>query len=201
MGNRAVITTEDETMGIYLHWNGGYDSVNAFLKYCELQEFRTPTGDLTYGFARLTQVICNFFHGGLSCGVGPIKKLDCDNGDNGVYIIKDWEIVGRKYHDGPEQTSYDLLEMLKEIDRSQPEHMRIGDELEQKCVEKGWLGPKFKIGEKVKVKTPNPNSDEKIEGTIIGAWKEDGKQGYTIEIGYDHSSWFYSEEQVEKNDD
>ena len=69
MGNRAVITTQDEKMGIYVHWNGGYDSVNAFLKYCELRGYRSPTEDLTYGFARLAQVICNFFGGGLSCGV------------------------------------------------------------------------------------------------------------------------------------
>ena len=38
MGNRAVITTEknfeNNGVGVYLHWNGGYDSVSAFLKYC-----------------------------------------------------------------------------------------------------------------------------------------------------------------------
>lgn len=44
MGNRAVITTSKSTdiknstdIGIYLHWNGGRDSVQAFLKYCELK--------------------------------------------------------------------------------------------------------------------------------------------------------------------
>lgn len=36
MGNRAVITTTDQRIGIYLHWNGGKDSVEAFLKYCKL---------------------------------------------------------------------------------------------------------------------------------------------------------------------
>lgn len=128
MGNRAVITTKDELIGVYLHWNGGRDSVDGFLKYCELQDFRSPTEDLTYGFARLTQVICNFFGGGLSCGVGPLDKLDCDNFDNGTYIIEDWKIVGRKYHDGPEQQEYPLLDMLKEIDKHQPVEMRLGEE-------------------------------------------------------------------------
>ena len=37
MGNRAVITTKENMdnngIGIYLHWNGGRDSVRAFLKY------------------------------------------------------------------------------------------------------------------------------------------------------------------------
>lgn len=30
MGNRAVITTEEKQIGVYLHWNGGRDSVQAF---------------------------------------------------------------------------------------------------------------------------------------------------------------------------
>ena len=38
MGNRAVITTRSKDIGVYLHWNGGRDSVEAFLKYCELKE-------------------------------------------------------------------------------------------------------------------------------------------------------------------
>ena len=41
MGNRAVITTANEWahggIGVYLHWNGGLDSVEAFLKYCEMK--------------------------------------------------------------------------------------------------------------------------------------------------------------------
>lgn len=27
MGNRAVITTPDKKMGVYLHWNGGREAV------------------------------------------------------------------------------------------------------------------------------------------------------------------------------
>lgn len=138
MGNRAVITTQDETMGIYVHWNGGYDSVNAFLKYCELRGYRSPTEDLTYGFARLAQVICNFFGGGLSCGVGPLNKLDCDNFDNGMYIIKGWEIVGRKYYEGHEQNEYGLLDMLIEIDANQPR--QLGEEkIKQECIKRNWI--------------------------------------------------------------
>lgn len=30
MGNRAVITTPDKKMGVYLHWNGGRDSVEPY---------------------------------------------------------------------------------------------------------------------------------------------------------------------------
>lgn len=31
MGNRAIITTKKRDLGVYLHWNGGRDSVGAFL--------------------------------------------------------------------------------------------------------------------------------------------------------------------------
>ena len=119
MGNRAVITTEQERKGVYLHWNGGKDSVEAFLAYCKEQEFRPPEQDC-YGWAALVTVISNFFGTGLSVGIDTLEKLDCDNYDNGMYIIKDWEIVGRKFHDGNEQREYDLKDMLQAIKASQP---------------------------------------------------------------------------------
>ena len=101
MGNRAVITTNknlNET-GIYLHWNGGRDSVEAFLAYCDLKHYRKPEND-SYGYAMLINVITNYFGDGLSCDVGNCQHLDCDNCDNGVYIIKDWRIVNRIYSYG-----------------------------------------------------------------------------------------------------
>lgn len=125
MGNRCVITTkknfEDNGIGVYLHWNGGRDSVEAFLKYCELRGFRSPDEDC-YGFARLIQVIANFFGmDGLSIGVDVVNKLDCDNWDNGVYLIENWNIVGREYFKGGEQQNYDLNDMMKSIDEAQPD--------------------------------------------------------------------------------
>lgn len=136
MGNRAVITTStgwsdvanSTELGVYLHWNGSRDSVEAFLTYCKLRGFRPPETD-NYGWARLCQIIANFFGGdGLSIGVDKCCNLDCDNWDNGVYIIKNWEIVGREYFEGEEQDAYDLTEMLLEIDEHQPEHQQLGRE-------------------------------------------------------------------------
>ena len=129
MGNRAVITTkynfENNGVGIYLHWNGGRDSVEAFLKYMELRGFRSPDVDC-YGWARLCQVIGNYFGGTLSVGIDVINRLDCDNWDNGTYIIEGWKIVGREFFDGAEQKSYDLVEMMKDIDEKQPSHDQLG---------------------------------------------------------------------------
>ena len=129
MGNRAVITTQSKKIGIYLHWNGGKDSVEAFLKYCELQQFTSPEKDF-YGWARLSQVISNFFGGSLSIGIDEYYKLDTDNYDNGVYIIKDWQIIDREYFNGLEQSEYILDFMLMAIDKKQPEHMQLGEFLD-----------------------------------------------------------------------
>lgn len=154
MGNRAVITNKDEEFGVYLHWNGGRDSVEAFLKYCEIAGFRDLTSDPSYGFARLTQVITNWFGGGLSCGVNVLKKLDCDNFDNGLYIVDGWKIVGRKYHDGPEQQEYDLLGMLLDIDSKQSQH--IGEEEIKKYLKEHPVAKEEKKEEEdIVVKTVN----------------------------------------------
>ena len=133
MGNRAVITTSMSTdvqnssdIGVYLHWNGGRDSVEGFLKYCELKGYRSPDTD-NYGWARLCQVIGNFFGGETSVGIDRCCCLDCDNYDNGVYIIKGWKIIGRQYFDGHEQDRYDLKEMICAIDERQPERERLGE--------------------------------------------------------------------------
>ena len=102
MGNRAVIAfvaddgTQDKDLclGIYLHWNGGRDSVEGFLEYAKKQGLRS--GD--YGVARLCQIIGNTFGGTLSMGVDVVCNLDYDNFDNGLYWVdKNFNIVGRDY--------------------------------------------------------------------------------------------------------
>ena len=127
MGNRAVITTKDKKIGVYLHWNGGRDSVEAFLKYCELKHYRTPEHDC-YGWARLCQVIGNYFGGELSIGIDLYNRLDTDNGDNGVYVIEDWKIVDRLFISWPEQHEYDLISMLRDINNHQPDEEKLPDE-------------------------------------------------------------------------
>ena len=133
MGNRAVLTCNKnlEETGIYIHWNGGRDSVEAFLAYCDLKGFRRPEDD-NYGWACLTRVISNFFassiEDGLSIGVDNCKYLDCNNWDNGVYIIKNWRIVDRMFYTGKEQQEYDFMDMLREIDKSQPDNVRLNAE-------------------------------------------------------------------------
>lgn len=127
MGNRAVIAFVDDkgkqdknSAGIYLHWNGGRDSVEGFLQAAKDYGIRSGS----YGLARLTQIICNSFPGTLSVGVDVVKKLDCDNYDNGVYWVdKEFNIVAREYIEKyglvagtfKEQQEYKLSEFVKEV--------------------------------------------------------------------------------------
>lgn len=98
MGNRAVIQVDGSTLGIYLHWNGGVESVTAFLKAAKDLGVRRPASDPSYFHARFVQMIANFFGGTASIGIDLVTHLDTDNGDNGLYIINDaLEIQQRKY--------------------------------------------------------------------------------------------------------
>ena len=127
MGNRALIKFEEHDIGVYLHWNGGRDSVEPFLAYCKLKKYR----DDDYGIARLVQVIGNFFGGGLSVGVWNTKGMSdeqLDPGDNGIYYVKDWEIVKRFTRLTQEQNEHDMLAMLTEINSKQPELEQIEED-------------------------------------------------------------------------
>ena len=139
MGNRAVITTPEKALALYLHWNGGRDTVEPLLKYCELQGYRPPSTD-SYGWARMAQVVGNFFGGSLSLGIDRFDRLG-DQGDNGVYVIdgwkivdrieldydKDWNPVGWKQIDPSREESYhDFDEMLHAFDAAMPEALRLG---------------------------------------------------------------------------
>ena len=71
MGNRAVITTQKDLdthgVGVYLHWNGGYDSVKPLLDYCQMRGFAPPDRS-DYGYARLVQSFLSLpFHSSKGC--------------------------------------------------------------------------------------------------------------------------------------
>lgn len=131
MGNRAVIgfiskegIKNKDSVGIYLHWNGGRDSVEGFLATAKQYGVRTSE---SYGVARLIQIISNTFGGTLSVGVDQIKKLDCDNYDNGLYWVdNNFNIVGREYNRYTEQSEYPLKEFIEECKKVNDPHF-IGE--------------------------------------------------------------------------
>ena len=119
MGNRAVISFKCEGVpkeyspSIYLHWNGGRDSIEGFLKAHEKANFRNGA----YGIARLIQLITNWFGGGLGVGVGGYSQMDTDNFDNGVYWVcsKTFKIVEREFKRQKEQQVYNVIEFSKDV--------------------------------------------------------------------------------------
>lgn len=127
MGNRAVITTEDKTIGVYFHWQGGYDSVYPLLQFCSDIRIPSPEKNPVLGFGAIANImrvfnthkttfyIPSFVMDSLvdSVEINLFERLDCDNQDNGVYVIKNWKIIKRLFHKGPEQVGYDFDEMYK----------------------------------------------------------------------------------------
>lgn len=134
MGNSALIMTKDGFekggIGLYLHWNGGRDSVEPFLNYCKLKGYGSPEVD-NGGWARLSQVVCNFMGGSSYVEIDYYKSgMDAGYLDNGVYIIENWNIIDRKYFDCAEQNEYDPQGFLKDIDKSMPVSEQLGDILD-----------------------------------------------------------------------
>ena len=166
MGNRAVITSVKKDLGVYVHWNGGPDSIGAFLDYCSLRGFRPPESD-TYGYARLCQVLGNYFGAdGLSVGI-DIYTTDeqMDPGDNGIYVIEGWAIVERigGYDYGSD--GYDHDEMLRDIDKSQPEDQQLGAYLDADVVPVSDLS----VGDRVYMRNTRGNM---VEHTVVGFGSE-----------------------------
>jgi len=179
MGNRALIKAKDNTSrAVYLHWNGGRDSVEAFLKYCELRKFRGFDDD--YGMARFCQVVGNFFGvGGLSLGI-----MDISEGEDGGYMdnVNGWEIVGRRGFSGIEQDHHDLQSMLLAIDEAQPANQQLG----RKFITAEIISTEnLKIGDKVLLQ----NYHGEVENLEVVGFKN-GKpyvNRYLNEGSYEHN--------------
>lgn len=132
MGNRAVITTPARKVGLYLHWNGGRDTIEPLLRYCELKGYRPPSVDC-YGWARMCQVLGNFFGGTLRFGIDAYTTDErMDPGDNGIYVIEGWRIIDRilPYEGFEEQAEYGFNDVLRAFDKSMPEGERLGEFLD-----------------------------------------------------------------------
>lgn len=157
MGNRAIITwskdkdiSKSDDIGVYLHWNGNPASVAAFLAYCELKRYRKPDED-EYGYARLCQVIANYFTDGLSIGIEKCRQLDCSNN---IYICKGWNIV--KVLPENVSVSYSGFDsMLLRINMFQPAGIQIMPEAKIIYFAQCWRRNQQKAG-KNEIRRNNP---------------------------------------------
>lgn len=132
MGNRAIVKPKDQNVGVYLHWNGGIDSVTAFLEYCKLKDYRDFGGKNAddYGLARFCQVVSNFFGGTTSIGIETDVKETEDYAkwmDNGIYTVDGWDI-SKRISPSEGNEGYDLKKILLQIDGKQPESEQLGED-------------------------------------------------------------------------
>ncbi|TVM31187.1 hypothetical protein [Oceanidesulfovibrio marinus] len=98
MGNRACIIHENAELGIYLHWNGGPESVYPMLEYARAH---ARLGESDYAMSRLVQVIANFLGGNLDIGLFRHKDYDRpDPGNHGLYYIDSQLRVVRRVRRG-----------------------------------------------------------------------------------------------------
>ncbi len=139
MGNRGIVTTGERTLGLYLHWNGSRDFVEPFLTYCGLKRYRPPSEDMAYGYARLAQVVGNFFGGGLSVGVVPYTDDEemCAGLENGVYLTEGWRIAGRllPWEGFRDPEVADMQRSLHGIDVRQPRSEQLKGFIDAPAVE------------------------------------------------------------------
>jgi len=101
MGNRATVIFTDGngsfSPAVYLHWNGGPESIYGFLNEMDRRHIRT---DQYYECARFIHIVGDFFDqdevDGLSLGVTnapksatlkDLEKVDVDYSDNGLYLV------------------------------------------------------------------------------------------------------------------
>lgn len=109
---RGFVKDNANLVGVYVHRNGGIERIKPFCQAAKEIGFRCPTGDRSYGVARFTQLVANFFGGtsSTSIGVDTLSNLDTNNYDNGVYIVgEDWEIIGREFDYEEEPPSDDEI--------------------------------------------------------------------------------------------
>lgn len=89
MGNRAIV--EFDELSIYLHWNGGPESIALFMGAMrEACDSELLTKYPNCAAVRLCQLTGNFFQGSLCVGLLLTDKLDGGSYlDNGIYVVGD----------------------------------------------------------------------------------------------------------------
>lgn len=120
MGNRAIITAAPYKRGnpaIYIHWNGGQGSVQAFCNVAHKLGVRDPASDSNYAMGRLAQIIANYFGGTLSLGL--CKAGEDWSCDNGFYTIgENWKLVQSKAKGAA------ILESVGQLDEYESKQLR-----------------------------------------------------------------------------
>jgi hypothetical protein len=135
MGNRCNVIFHngkgDFSPAIYLHWNGGIESILSFLDEMDRRNI-CGCGDLEYQAARFVHVVCDLFDNeetsSTSIGISNIPDITPETikqicpGDNGVFLIKkDKETEIKCYYDGRERPIDYTREIIAEYRKDMEE--------------------------------------------------------------------------------
>lgn len=124
MGNRAVITFSENKASpcIYLHWNGGRASVEAFIKAAKhlgLQSCYRNTTEHQVMDLLAEMIATHFFKTdvGMTVYRHTYGSADADNWDNGVYVLdSNLNICKRLFKRSSEEVdrnkTYEIFEMI-----------------------------------------------------------------------------------------
>lgn len=116
MGNRAIVTIEDKEeythpIALYLHWNGGLESVLAFIEYTNT--LFTNTNSIYDYHTRLCQVLRNFFPDGYCIYAHPQENAKDFTCDNGHFHFRIQSRVALISHNGIRDRDY-LADLIKQ---------------------------------------------------------------------------------------
>lgn len=140
MGCRAVIMRQQdvdsrnpEAVGIYLHWDGDENTVRAMLALCEERGYRSPDAEREpLGLAKLVGVACNLATSrgrdgySVRIAVNPLAHYDPRYLDNGIWTIRDWDLVGNldetmEWGEGSDEYEPEfVIDCLNELRRCNP---------------------------------------------------------------------------------
>ena len=167
MGNRAVITLDQtptiNSLGIYLHWNGGPESVLAFAQAAhDLGALDRLYCDISYSLARLVQIIGNFTGGTMSVGVDTIGSLDHDNYDNGLFVIHGANSLGE----------VSLTQYPRGL-TGKTDHPRIPNTPRKITYEDVARHPYWKFDEEAKESAPLLQEIKRRNAAPFGGWKNE----------------------------
>lgn len=143
MGCRAVMMRQQdadsrnpEAVGVYLHWDGDENTVRAMLAMCGERGYRSPDAEREpLGLAKLVGVACNLATSrgrdgySVRIAVNPLAHYHPATLDNGIWLIRDWELVGNidgNMEWGEGSDGFDpgiVAEYLDELRRCNPTEM------------------------------------------------------------------------------
>lgn len=156
MGNRAIITSTKKDIALYMHWNGGRDTVEPLLEACAATGIPSPEKDPS-GWSAIASRARNYL--GDHVGLWTYQGDRSSPGDNGIYVIEDWSIKERIKGPRWEQVVHPKDKMLEVLEENMPRKDYTSPAAEDKHVVVTTPYPLFDSKVCVEIVSPRPHFD------------------------------------------